>query len=59
MPRAGVFLFADIAPAFHERFGFVALPRRFQERAGSACMPRSRDPRRAWGEANFAPPPYF
>jgi predicted GNAT family N-acyltransferase len=35
-----IFLYADIAPEFYEKFGFVRLPDRFQKYKNSICMAR-------------------
>ena len=37
-----LFLYADISPAFYERFGFVRLPQNSQKYPNSICMVRSK-----------------
>lgn len=62
LDRSGVervYLHADIAPEYYERFGFRRLPDAFQSRPGSACMLRAPDPEAAISRPGFAPPPYF
>lgn len=50
-----VYLYADIAPRYYERFGFKALPPWRQMRHGSTCMLRSN----VESDALDEPPPYF
>lgn len=57
--KTRLFLFADIAPEFYARLGFVALPERHQKKPGSRCMVRAGDVERLLADPAFAPPEYF
>ncbi len=57
--KTRIFLFADIAPEFYEKLGFVALPQRFQRKPGSRCMVRAGDLDALLADPAFDPPEYF
>ena len=54
-----VFLFADIAPQFYERFGFAVLPAEYQHHPGSSCMVRTGSLEDLLRNPVFQPPSYF
>lgn len=57
--RRPIFLFADIAPEFYGRFGFVPLPIRYQTRPGSICMVHSANLEQLLKDPGFVLPSYF
>ena len=54
-----VFLYADIAPEFYERFGFQMLPLELQTKEFSICMVRTNHFSELIENKDFLPPRYF
>ena len=53
------FLYADISPQFYEKFGFQALPAKYQNHGESVCMIKSQCVDALLLNPEFAPPSYF